>query len=428
MRSPTFPPNRPARHRVEAGEALKRGALKQDAVIGFERRHWVLAVAAIGFAVAALFAGQWLGGGFDLGRRDAALAIPSVLGFALLYTLLVARAGHQRAIAVGGAALLAALVLPVIIAFGLPSMFMAWSSVPHILTWWAMTALALAVALILWRRSARLSRVLRTLLYVGLAVAWWLAAHVWLGRAYVPHVPGQAGRVVVLTSLPLVQWQQADGEMIMREDAALTALRAMSARPLALVDALEPGMLKPEDRLLLAHPRALAPETLVEIDRFIRAGGRAVVLADGLSGWPPPHGFGDPRNPPVTSLLTPLLDYWGIQLAAPVPGERAAGESEVLHWGYRLRLHSAGHFNRLPAGCRGAGGRGKGHPVIARCKIGRGWAILLADADLLFAPLWQSSPSWARHLRPSDNIEWVAQQMNEPQQAEQWVLRPIWNR
>ena len=158
----------------------------------------------------------------------------------------------------------------------------------------------------------------------------------------------------------------------------------------------------------------------------MRAGGRAVILADGLSSWPPPHALGDPRNPPVTSLLTPLLDHWGIRLDAPVPGSATSTAVTVVHLGNRLVLHSPGHFSQLPDNCGGAGWLPDGAPTIATCQIGRGTAVLLSDADFLFDPLWRPEPLWAAHLRPSDNIEWLAEQLSDPRQRSYWGLRPTW--
>src|SRR3546814_3036600 len=83
--------------------------------------------------------------------------------------------------------------------------------------------------------------------------------------------------------------------------------------------------------------------------------------------------------------------------AAPL-GERAAQGFDVA--GRRLRLFSAGRFETLPAACRAfAGGR------IAHCRIGKGEAWLVGDADLLFAPLWQPPLPGAAHLRRADTME-----------------------
>jgi hypothetical protein len=392
--------------------------------MGFERRHWVLAFAAIGFAVAALFAGLWLGGGFDLGRRDAALAIPSLLAFAIIFVVLAPVKG--RVVVAAGTLAMAALLLPA-----------AWwqgaapGSIANGLILLGATAAALTLAAALWQWVGRWRWWLGWLTALKAAALWWFAGHVLLGQLYQPAVgeaaEGATGRNVVLSALPLRQMSLAD----VRgggEDAALRALRRLLPRRTELRDVLAPGELAAGDRLLLAHPAALPPASLVEIDRFVRSGGRAVVLADGLSGWPPPHGFGDPRNPPVTSLLTPLLGHWGIDLAAPLPGSEAADQVAVFAGGSRLLLHSAGHFTLLPTGCQVMATLPGGAAAIAECRIGKGQAILVSDADLLFAPLWQSAPGWARHLRPADNIEWLAEQIEGEGAGPAWGLRPIWNR
>src|SRR3546814_20851510 len=116
----------------------------------------------------------------------------------------------------------------------------------------------------------------------------------------------------MLTSLPR-RWAQGDDMAAMisqgaDEDPAL--LRLEAAGPVQLVDSLADHVPPSGAALLLAHPPALAPRDLVAVDAFVRGGGRAVILADALSGWPARHPLGDPRNPPVTSLLTPLLDPW----------------------------------------------------------------------------------------------------------------------
>src|SRR3546814_4879137 len=116
---------------------------------------------------------------------------------------------------------------------------------------------------------------------------------------------------------------------------------------------------------------------LVAIDAFVRGGGRAVVLADALSGWPARHPLGDPRNPPVTSLLTPLLQHWGLVLAAAPSADHEIQPVDVE--GFRLRLVSAGRFARSSSQCQAFAGHN-----ILRCPIGEGEAWLVGDAHLLF--------------------------------------------
>jgi hypothetical protein len=202
-----------------------------------------------------------------------------------------------------------------------------------------------------------------------------------------------------------------------KDDPALARLTA--AGPVSLVDSLADHVPPPGGALLLAHPRALAPQELVAVDAFVRGGGRAVVLADALSGWPARHPLGDPRNPPVTSLLTPLLDHWGVTLAAAPAAEGAALPADVD--GARLRLFSAGRFDRFPPQCQTFAGR-----RVARCPIGDGEAWLVGDADLLFAPLWRPLVPGADHLRRADTMEWLAARLWPG--AGTGLLRPLWIR
>lgn len=361
------------------------------------------------FGLALLIGGLWLGGGFSLGRADPLLALPVALGAALLFVAWQRRdqiASARLAVvsAVAGTAMALLIFLPVTEGWALLAPPDFWQRGLMLLV---ATAAALFLALLLLPRVAALATGWRWFIIALTAFVWWLSAHVAMAQMAASTFPAQAGRLVVLTGLPLVQWSGEDGPGF-REDAALSQLRRWSGQPIVLRDALDDGDLRPEDRLLLAHPRALPPGTLVEIDRFVRAGGKAVVLADGLSAWPSPHPLGDPRNPPITSLLTPLLAHWGVELAAPDPASVAAGSVDISVAGRRLALHSPGHFTLLSPECRAQAGLAQGKPVLVRCALGRGEALILADADLLFAPLWQANPPWALHLRPADNMVWLA--------------------
>jgi hypothetical protein len=52
--------------------------------------------------------------------------------------------------------------------------------------------------------------------------------------------------------------------------------------------------------------------------------------------------------------------------------------------------------------------------------------VVLADADMLFDPLWRPEPLWAAHLRRSDNIEWLAEQVNQAPLTGRWGFRSTW--
>ena len=280
-------------------------------------------------------------------------------------------------------------------------------------------AALVADALFRWRAGRGFLPWLAALVLV---VGWFGAGHVLLSALYRPSAASAGSpAVTMLTGLPL-RWS-GGGDITaiiaggVRDDPALVRLEATG--PVSLVDSLVDHVPPPGGTLLIAHPRALAPRELVAIDAFVRGGGRVVILADALSGWPARYPLGDPRNPPVTSLLAPLLDHWGITLGAAPVAETAALPVDVD--GARLRLFSAGRFGGLPPQCLAYASR-----RIARCAIGRGDAWLVGDADLLFYPLWRPLVPGAAHLRQADTMEWLSARLWRG--SGQGWLRPVWIR
>ena len=374
---------------------------------------------ALVVAALALLLAWTAGGQASLGRIDPALAVPLLilpmllLGWwqrdepaagrrrTVLFTVIILAAGQALlAFRLAGSLALAQLLLALAAAA---------------LAGWIADAL---VQRRTWGRGLRL--VIAALLVTG----WFAGGHGLLSAFYrSAPVAGDAPAVTMLTSLPL-RWAGGGGDIAAMiadgpgEDPALVRLQA--AGPVSLVDSLVDHVPPPGGALLLAHPRALAPRELVAIDAFVRGGGRAVILADALSGWPATHPLGDPRNPPVTSLLTPLLDHWGVTLGAAPVGEAQALSVDVE--GARLRLFSAGRFDRLPASCRAFAGR-----RVAHCLIGPGEAWLVGDADLIFAPLWQPAVPGASHLGQADTMDWLAARLWRDA-ATRAPLRPLWIR
>lgn len=244
-----------------------------------------------------------------------------------------------------------------------------------------------------------------------------------LGQLYAPSpARADAPRAVMLSSLPL-RWSGSTnlaniligGE---RDDPALQQLERLG--PLRLLDSFNRQSLKKSDILFLAHPRALSPVQLVAIDEFIQNGGQALILADALSSWHMPHALGDARNPPVTSLLTPLFDHWGVELRGVAHGE--TGEHWIDDEGRGLRLLSAGRFTRFPESCVA-----QEDGYLLRCRIGKGQAIIMGDADYLQARNWQGFSHLGWHLVSSDAISWTAAKLWGAG-AGQGFLSPIWLR
>lgn len=214
-------------------------------------------------------------------------------------------------------------------------------------------------------RSSRLP-LLMAVAIAAAAVALFLLAR--NGRSEVPpRAPGERPQLMLLTSLPLVF---ADGFSL--EDGGSEALEALETRyrvvPISVADAngLRQGRL-----LLMAHPLAQPAEALVELDRWVRRGGRVLLLADPKLDWPSERPLGDKLRPPPSFADTGLLAHWGLRLDAPDesgPALRRIGGREVLTASPGAL---SGHCAISDDG------------LVARCRIGKGYATVIADADFL---------------------------------------------
>jgi hypothetical protein len=173
--------------------------------------------------------------------------------------------------------------------------------------------------------------------------------------------------LLLLTSLPLMF-----GEDFSLEGGGSAALKALETRyrvvPISVADGadLAKGRL-----LLMAHPLAQTAENLVVLDSWVRRGGRVMLLADPMLEWPSKRALGDPLRPPPMFADTGLLAHWGLRLDAP----EARGPKSAELDGYEIVTASPG---ALFGSCRIGGDR-----LVARCRIGKGKATIIADADLL---------------------------------------------
>jgi hypothetical protein len=175
--------------------------------------------------------------------------------------------------------------------------------------------------------------------------------------------------LLLLTSLPLVF-----GEQFSLDAHGSPALEALERRyrvvPISVTDATDLG----KGRLLLmAHPLAQTAENLAVLDKWVRAGGRVLLLADPMLEWPSERPLGDPLRPPPMFMDTGLLRHWGLRLDTPDergPAARRVGSRELV----------ADSPGTLFGRCTISTDR-----FVARCSIGKGRATIVADADWLNA-------------------------------------------
>ena len=120
------------------------------------------------------------------------------------------------------------------------------------------------------------------------------------------------------------------GEDFSLRRAARRRLRRCETRyrvvPISVTD---PAELAKGRLLLMAQPLAQPAEDLVALDRWVRRGGRVLLLADPMLEWPSKRPLGDPLRPPPMFMDTGLLAHWGLRLDAPDERGRAEARSSA---------------------------------------------------------------------------------------------------
>jgi len=124
----------------------------------------------------------------------------------------------------------------------------------------------------------------------------------------------------------------------------------------------------------MIQPRAQPAEVLVQLDQWVRGGGRVVLLADPALQWPSERTLGDPLRPPPGFADTGLLGHWGLRLDAP----DVLGPASAKAQGLDISSASPGRLVSTSSTCRTIGSG-----LVARCRIGTGEAIVVADADFI---------------------------------------------
>lgn len=383
-----------------------------------QRARLATAVYTLVALILAAVGGGWIG----LARVDPALIIPG-MGWASIAAAAISPTLQCRQLVVRTLVLL------------LASAVCVWGFAGWVFPWWQWGALVLAsvainaaiMAIVAWWRGKPHTRVAKAMLaVVAITAAITLSITSWRALPYFYDDARDAERLTlsVLSGVPLTADHMTFGASMHGASFRAPVLRRLEViGSITLIDSIS-DQLRPGTLLLLIHPRALEPQQLVAIDAFVRGGGRAMILADGLSSWPTAYPAGDARNPAVTSLLTPLLTHWGLTLDAP-DGLRAMAVTHTDS-GERLRFFSPGRLHADGRACVVSTGG-----VIARCAIGAGRAIIVADADWLDADHWRGPAGEGAAHDTAGNIDWLIGQLrrlagdNAGRRA--W-FHPVWTR
>jgi hypothetical protein len=180
----------------------------------------------------------------------------------------------------------------------------------------------------------------------------------------------QRSDLLLLTSLPIVFPEEFTLEG--GGSPALAALeRHYVVTPISLADRQSLGSHK---LLLMAQPQAQPGEALVELDEWVRGGGRVLLLADPALEWPSDRPLGDVLRPPLAFGDTGLLGHWGLRLDPPA----SFAVTNVSVDGRTIRTAGPGTLTATGPGCTVAENR-----LVGRCRIGQGEATVVSDADFL---------------------------------------------
>lgn len=206
----------------------------------------------------------------------------------------------------------------------------------------------------------------RALLLILAAVAIMGALALFAARPSAPSKTVGKPRLLLLTGLPLIFSEEFGLE---GGSPALSELsKSYEVMPISTT---APAELRKGALLLMAQPPAQTAENLIALDKWVRDGGRVMLLADPFLEWPSSRPLGDPLRPSPVFADTGLLQHWGLRLIPPA--ER--GPQMRLLGGYEVMTASSGS---LSGRCEIRGAR-----LTARCRIGRGRATIVADADFL---------------------------------------------
>lgn len=180
--------------------------------------------------------------------------------------------------------------------------------------------------------------------------------------------------LALFTSLPLV-WRESEtlaGALDPQAEPHWAIAVLGEARALDTLEGLDANV----GLLVMAQPRPLSPAENVALDAWVRGGGRVLLFADPLLTAHSDFALGDRRRPEGTVLLSPILTRWGLDLVWDE--DQPEGLRPVSLFGTALPVDQAGRFVATGGDCTLLAGG-----IAARCAVGAGHVLAVADAALL---------------------------------------------
>ena len=220
--------------------------------------------------------------------------------------------------------------------------------------------------------------------------------------------PTERPRVAYLSSIALAQGEGDIADVVSGAAAADPLYARLNERfDLQPIDDMTRiGALSPR-ALLLIQPRGLSAEENVALDTWVRGGGRLMLLTDPALMRESQYPLGDKRRPVFTALTSPLLSHWGLELTLPIEEAEAVVSRTIDDAQFETaapgRFAYKGKGAETTAPCRI-----KADGLIARCDVGKGRAILVADADFIDPQIWDAGGL----LSDDAAITWLEQELD----------------
>ena len=186
--------------------------------------------------------------------------------------------------------------------------------------------------------------------------------------------------LALMGTIPIYWGEAAGFDAILAGEGEMHWARAEIERDwrIAPLDYLSAEELAGHRFLMLAQPRGFTAEENVALDGWVRGGGKLLLFADPLMTGHSQFGLGDRRRPQDTVLLSPILAHWGLELHFDEIGDDAGSPA---FGGFPLPVEWPGRFALRDEGERDCSL--ESDSVVASCRIGEGYALLVADAAIL---------------------------------------------
>jgi hypothetical protein len=183
----------------------------------------------------------------------------------------------------------------------------------------------------------------------------------------------------LMGTLPIYWGEAGDlADLLNGGEAHWARVRLEASYSLRPLDTLSDQSLAGIRQVLLAQPRALTPAENVALDAWVRAGGNLLLFADPMLTGESQFGIGDRRRPQDVIVLSPILRHWGLELDFDL--DTPEGFDTVTASGTTIPVNLPGRFSST-------GGATpcslEAENILARCRIGSGSVVVLADAALL---------------------------------------------